>query len=62
MVYAYASENEANTDAPIHAPFHARTHIMYIHTLIHIRTTPIAIYEVRETPNIADANGIPDAG
>jgi len=32
------------------------------HGYTRVRTTAIAIYEERETPNIADANGIPNAG
>lgn len=31
-------------------------------TRIYIHTATIPIYKVRETPNIADANGIPNAG
>lgn len=32
------------------------------HGYTRVRTTAIAIYEERKTPNIADANGIPNAG
>jgi len=31
-------------------------------TVTSVRTTAIAVYEERKTPNIADANGIPNAG